>query len=107
MLSNLKFFLKEIYVKTRKVSLRPFLLLRKTTLPPKHAIKSILFFRHDRIGDMVQSTAALKALRKGYPHAHITVLASEGNYGILDHNPSVDEILIYRGITCFIKEIRP
>jgi heptosyltransferase-2 len=106
MLSNLKHFLKEIYVKTRKVSFRPLLLLRKTTLPSKYAIKSILFLRHDRIGDMVQSTAALKALRGAYPEAHITVLASERNYEILDHNPSVDEILIYKGIHWFIREIR-
>lgn len=94
-------------MKTRKVSLRPLLLLRKTTLPSKHAIKSILFLRYDRIGDMVLSTAALKALRTVYPHARITVLASERNYEILDHNPSVDEILIYKGILWFIREMRP
>src|SRR4030042_2983106 len=107
MLSNFKHFLKEIYVKMRKVSLRPLLLLRKTMLPSKHAIKSILFLRHDRIGDMVLSTAPLKALRRVYPHARITVLASERNYEILDHNPHVDEILIYKGIPWFIREIRP
>jgi heptosyltransferase-2 len=107
MLSNLKHFLKEIYVKTRKDSLRPLLLLRKTTLPSKHAIKSILFLRYDRIGDMVLSTAALKALRKVYPHARITVLASERNYEILKHNPTVDEVIIYKGFFRFIREIRP
>jgi heptosyltransferase II len=107
MLSNLKHFLKEIYVKTRKVSLRPLLLLRKTALPSKHAIKSILFLRHDRLGDMVISTAALKALKRAYPQARITVLASERNYEVLKHNPNVDEILIYEGIPWFIREIRP
>jgi heptosyltransferase-2 len=76
-------------------------------LPPKHAIKSILFLRHDRVGDMVQSTAALKALRRGHPRAKIAVLASERNYEILDHNPSVDEILIYKGTPWLIREIRP
>jgi lipopolysaccharide heptosyltransferase II len=106
MLSNLKYFLKESYVKTRKVLLRPLLLLRKTTLPSKHSIKSILFLRHDRIGDMVLSTAALKALRSGYPHAKITVLASERNYEVLNHNPNVDEILIYKGLPWFITQIR-
>ena len=107
MLCNLKHLLKVIYVKTRKVSLLPLLLLRKTALPSKHAIKSIIFLRHDRIGDMVLSTAALKALRRVYPDARITVLASERNYEILNHNPSVDEILIYKGIPWFIREIRP
>jgi heptosyltransferase-2 len=107
MLSNFKHFLKEIYVKTRKISMRPLLLLRKTTLPSKHAIKSILFLRHDRIGDMVLSTAALKALKKAYPNATITVLASERNYEVLKHNPTVDEVIIYKGFFRFIREIRP
>ncbi len=107
MLSNLNPFLKEIYVKTRKTLLRPLLLLRETRLPSKRSIKSILFLRHDRIGDMVLSTAALKALREGYPHAKVTVLASKSNHEILMHNPNIDEILVYNGILWFIREIRP
>ena len=55
---------------------------------------------------MVLSTAALKALRRVYPRARITVIASERNYEILDLNPHVDEILIYKGLKWFIKEIR-
>jgi len=107
MLSNLKLFLKEIYAKTRKALLRPLLLLRETRLPSKRAIKSILFLRHDRIGDMVLSTAALKALRKGYPRAKIAVLASKSNHEILMQNPHIDEVLVYNGFIWFIKEIRP
>jgi len=94
-------------VKTRKTLLRPLLLLRETRLPSKRSIKSILFLRHDRIGDMVLSTAALKALREGYPHAKVTVLASKSNHEILMHNPNIDEILVYNGILWFIREIRP
>jgi ADP-heptose:LPS heptosyltransferase len=56
---------------------------------------------------MVISTAALKALKRAYPQARITVLASERNYEVLKHNPNVDEILIYEGIPWFIREIRP
>jgi lipopolysaccharide heptosyltransferase II len=99
--------LKDTYLKSRGVLLWPFVLLRKTAVPSKNKIKRILFLRHDRIGDMVLSTAALKALRKGYSRAKITVLASERNHEILKHNPNVDEILIYKGIPWFIREIRP
>jgi lipopolysaccharide heptosyltransferase II len=56
---------------------------------------------------MVQSTAALKALRKGFPRAKITVLASERNHEILKYNPNINDILIYKGIARFIREIRP
>jgi lipopolysaccharide heptosyltransferase II len=56
---------------------------------------------------MVLSTAALKALRRGYPYAKITVLASQRNYEVLKHNPHVDNVIIYKGFFRFIKEIRP
>jgi lipopolysaccharide heptosyltransferase II len=102
-----KIFFKDIYLKSKKLSLSPFLLLKKTTFPSKRSVSSILFLRHDRIGDMVQSTAALKALRKGYPDAMITVLASERNYEILKYNHNIDDIVIYKGISQFIREIRP
>jgi lipopolysaccharide heptosyltransferase II len=107
MFYHLKARLREIYVKTRRILLSPFFLLRKTMFLLQNDIKSILFLRHDRIGDMVQSTAALKALRKGYPRAKIAVLASKSNHEILMHNPNIDEILIYNGISRFIREIRP
>jgi lipopolysaccharide heptosyltransferase II len=106
MFDHLKTLFKEIYMLTRWVLLCPFLLLRKTSVPPRDEVRKILFLRHDRIGDMVQSTAALKALRRGYPRAQITVLASGRNYEILKHNPNIDDIVIYKGISCFIREIR-
>ncbi|MBN1255241.1 MAG: glycosyltransferase family 9 protein [Deltaproteobacteria bacterium] len=56
---------------------------------------------------MVLSTAALKVLRRAYSQARITVLASQSNHEILKHNPHVDQILIYKGILWFFREIRP
>src|SRR4030043_2891 len=104
---HIKTLLKELYLWARKTLLWPFLLLRKTKTPSKSEVRKILFLRYDRIGDMVLSTAPLKALRRCYPDARITVLASAGNYEILKHYPNVDEILIYKGIPWFIREIRP
>jgi lipopolysaccharide heptosyltransferase II len=104
---HVKTLLKEIYLWARKTLLWPFVLLRQTKTPSQSKIRKILFLRFDRIGDMVLSTAALKALKRAYPEAKITVLASERNYDILKHNPCVDEILIYNGILWFIREIRP
>ena len=99
--------LKIVYLNTRSAVLRPMLLLRRVKKLPKVGLKSILFLRHDRIGDMVLSTAALKALKKAYPEARITVLASKRNHEILTHNPHVDEIIIYQGILWFVKTMRP
>ena len=103
---GLKSLLKDTYLRSRRALLWLFVFLRKTIVPSKSEIKRLLFLRHDRIGDMVLSTAALKALRRGYPHAKITVLASERNFEILKHNPNVDKVLIYKGIPWFIREIR-
>jgi heptosyltransferase-2 len=104
--SSSKPFLKKSYLKTRKNLLWPLLFIKKTQDISKEEIRSILFLRYDRIGDMVLSTAALKALKRAYPQAKITVLASERNHEILTHNPHVDEILIYQGILWFIKTMR-
>ena len=96
-----------IYLGLRKILLWPLKTLRRVTVSPQYGIKSILFLRHDRIGDMVLSTAALKALKRAYPLAKISVLASQSNHEILEHNPHVDEILMYRGILWFLRAIRP
>lgn len=98
--------LKKIYLKIRKGLLLPFLFIRKTKILHEDVVRNILFLRHDRIGDMVLSTAALRALKRAYPRARITVLASERNHEILIQNPHVDEILIYHGILWFIKKMR-
>jgi lipopolysaccharide heptosyltransferase II len=106
MIIGLKSRMIGIYLGIRKILLWPLTALREVTMLPQHDIKSILFLRHDRIGDMVLSTAALKALKRAYPDAMITVLASKRNYEILKHNPHVDEIFIYKGVIRFIREIR-
>jgi len=56
--------------------------------------KSVLFFRYDRIGDMVVSTPVFRELKLVYPHISITVLASKSNQDVLLNNPYVDHIVI-------------
>jgi lipopolysaccharide heptosyltransferase II len=105
---KLKSIMRDYYLRGRKIALSPLLFWRQPQQPfPKHMIKSILFLRHDRIGDMVVSTAAIKALKKTYPEAHLTVLASERNHPVLEHNPSVNEIMIYKNFRQFIQDVRP
>ena len=89
-----KSLLKAAYLKTRSALLWPFLLVRKTKTLSNEEIRRILFLRHDRIGDMVLSTAALKALKMTYPQAKITVLASERNHEIL-----TDTLMLTRSLS--------
>jgi len=56
--------------------------------------KSVLFFRYDRIGDMVITTPVFREFKNAYPNAKLIVLASEVNKCILENNPYVDEVIV-------------
>ena len=57
-------------------------------------VKKVLFFRYDRIGDMVITTPVFRELKQAYPDIEITVLASKVNQEVLANNPYVDKIYI-------------
>jgi heptosyltransferase II len=56
--------------------------------------KNILIVRTDRIGDVVLTTPAIKAMHRSYPGSRITVLVSPTTYDLVKGNPYVDEILV-------------
>jgi heptosyltransferase-2 len=56
--------------------------------------RNILVVRTDRMGDVVLTTPALKALREAYPDARISVLVSMYTKAIIEGNPCVDEVWV-------------
>ncbi len=54
----------------------------------------ILIIRTDRIGDVILTTPALKALRQTFAHAHLAVMVSPSTYDIVNGNPYIDDIII-------------
>jgi len=56
--------------------------------------ENILIIRTDRMGDVVLTTPAIKALRRAYPAACITILVVPATYDLINGNPYVDEILV-------------
>lgn len=58
-------------------------------------IKKIIIFRNDGIGDILNSTPAIHALRKAYADAYITVVTRPPSNEILFNNPDVNDILVY------------
>ena len=61
-----------------------------TPLDPAQVLVSMLL----PIGDTLLATPAVTVLRKRFPWAKITVLASRSNAGILRDNPNVDHLIL-------------
>jgi len=74
--------------------------------------KNILIVRTDRMGDVVLTTPSIRALRKTYPKAKISILLAPSTRDLIDGNPNIDEILIddrkkaHRGMGGFVKLVR-
>jgi len=56
---------------------------------------NILLTRTDRIGDVVLSTPAIKAVREKFPDAYIAFMVRPYAKDIVKGNPSLDEVIIY------------
>jgi len=56
--------------------------------------QNILIVRTDRIGDVVLTTPAIKALRHEYPAARISILVTPQTLDLVRGNPYLDEILV-------------
>jgi ADP-heptose:LPS heptosyltransferase len=57
-------------------------------------VKSVLFLRYDRIGDMIITTPVIRELKAAYPDIKISILASNSNQAALKNNPYVDEVFV-------------
>jgi lipopolysaccharide heptosyltransferase II len=93
----MKAFLKPLYLSLRGILLRAAGCgVRQDdgeTLLQPGSVRKILFVRLDRIGDVVLSTPAFRALKKHFPGAELTVLLRFSTRGLVEQNPHVDRIL--------------
>ena len=58
-------------------------------------IKKMLIIRTDGIGDVLNSTPAISALRRTYQNAHISIVVKPHGAEIVSLNPEIDEIIVY------------
>jgi len=70
---------------------------------PIQGVKRILIIRNDGIGDVLNSTPAISALRDTYRDAHISVVVKPPGAEMLRLNPHVDEVLIYNADNMSLK----
>lgn len=57
--------------------------------------KNIIIIRMDRIGDVVLSTPAIKAVRDAYPDSRIAVLVRPYAKEVVAGNPYIDDVITY------------
>ncbi|MFA6411704.1 MAG: glycosyltransferase family 9 protein [Syntrophales bacterium] len=93
----MKTILKSFYLSIRGSILKALRLLftKKKSLLSLLNIQSILFIRVDRVGDMVLSTPAFRAIKAALPRVRLTVMATPVNAAILMNNPDVDDVVVY------------
>ncbi len=73
------------------------------SLPPSeplllagHAsVQRIGVFKFRNIGDVLLMTPAIRAVRRAFPRAKITVVVNSGTEAMLQGNPHLDEVLVY------------
>ncbi len=56
---------------------------------------NILVVRTDRIGDVVLTTAAVRALRKNFLDARISMMVAPSTQQLVEGNPDIDEVIIH------------
>jgi ADP-heptose:LPS heptosyltransferase len=61
---------------------------------PDH-VRRILVIRIDRIGDLVLSTPAIRAVKMTYPEAGLDLLIADSTRDLIVDNPYIDRTLIY------------
>lgn len=58
-------------------------------------MSNVLVVKLRYIGDVLLTTPFLRALRRGFPDARVTVLVNPGTGEVLRHNPDVDEVISF------------
>jgi ADP-heptose:LPS heptosyltransferase len=58
------------------------------------SIRKVLFFRHDVLGDMLNTLPAIRLLKHYFPEIEIHVLCSPSNKQALDFEPSISKVHI-------------
>ncbi len=62
---------------------------------PKMEMQKALFFKPGAIGDLLHTLPALKALRRKFPAAHVTVVVSPGLESLIQGTPVADRVQVF------------
>ena len=79
-----------------------------------HSTHKFLVIQQKMIGDVLTSTIICDHLKSHYPNCTIDYLVNEGTTAVLDHNPAIDNIILFKNVFrknkllffTFLREIR-
>lgn len=71
----------------------------KNDSPDLENVNRILVISLHRIGDVLFTTPAIRALKEKFPKAKLTVWVKSRGRAVLENNPHVDEILVFDNIS--------
>ncbi len=57
--------------------------------------KRLLIIKLISVGDVLFTTPAVRALRLGFPRAHLTYLVGSWSKGVIEDNPNLNEVIVY------------
>ena len=91
--------------------------LRKKPSIDRKKVKSVALVKLDRIGDTFLAEPTVAAMRGLFPHARVTMIVAPWNKSVLEHNPAIDELVVFsdaldvqkESFTSFLKKenVRP
>lgn len=93
----IKYCFKGLYLFLRGIFLGSFFWRRRINRIYPERIRSVAALRIDRIGDVVVSLPALKALKEIFPQCRLTIILREQNMPLLKALPWIDELVAYKG----------
>ena len=85
--------------KVKILFLKVFLFLfkqKKTELNPNNINRILIIRQHDQLGDFLIATPTIRAIRKKYPTALISIVVKDYTLPVILNNPNVDRIIIYK-----------
>ncbi len=102
----IKSWLKNTYLALRRLLIKRLSGRENISRIEPDKVVSILVIRLDRIGDLVASVPAIKAIKKIFPKSRITVLLCRPTIDLIKLIPEIDEAIIYRGFFASLAELR-
>ncbi|MCX5700369.1 MAG: glycosyltransferase family 9 protein [Candidatus Omnitrophica bacterium] len=98
--------LKNLYFSLRSLTLTLVFRTRKAAIIRQEDVLSIVVIRIDRIGDLVVSFPAIKALKEIFPRSRLAVMVRPQLMPLLKNTPWIDERISYNGFLNSIAILR-